>query len=323
MITHKDLEFRSIFVLDCTEERTLRVCNGELLFEDKKEKKTLTKMPFQKILILFVVGHIHISTPLIEKCKANNVAIVVVKSTLRPIFLWADGAEANFLLRRRQYEMSFEDLSIARRLVENKILNHVTLLERIRKKNTPITNAIKHAHYCLSEGISNCSTLSELLALEGREAKQYFTAYFDGFNWQGRKPRIKSDFINVALDIGYTHLFNLVECFVRMFGFDIYVGVYHRLWFKRKSLICDLVEPFRCIIDNAIRSGINRKQIKEDNFENWNGEFRLKLEHNKAYNQFFFNALIVHKKAIFTYVQQYYRAFMQQKESHLYPMFKL
>ena len=50
---------------------------------------------------------------------------------------------------------------------------------------------------------------------------------------------------------------------------DIYKGkegVYHRLWFKRKSLICDLMEPFRCIVDRTIRTAINRKQFSEKDF---------------------------------------------------------
>lgn len=69
MFTNKDIEYRSIFVINCINERDLRVSNGELLLENIEENKTLTKMPFQKILALFVIGHIRITTPLIDKCK--------------------------------------------------------------------------------------------------------------------------------------------------------------------------------------------------------------------------------------------------------------
>ncbi len=61
---------RSIFVINCIKDRNLRVSNGELLLEEIEESahnKILTKMPFQKLLALFIVGHIHITTPLIEK----------------------------------------------------------------------------------------------------------------------------------------------------------------------------------------------------------------------------------------------------------------
>ena len=75
MFTHKDIENRTIFVINCIKDRSLRVSNGELLLEewveDADKYKTLTKMPFQKMLALFVVGHITVTTPLIEKCRAD------------------------------------------------------------------------------------------------------------------------------------------------------------------------------------------------------------------------------------------------------------
>ena len=108
MFTHKDIECRTIFVINCIKERSLRVSNGELLLEEQMEEsdkmKTLTKLPFQKILALFIVGHIKITTPLIEKCHKFGVALMVVKPNFRPVFYWANTAEANFLLHQKQYE---------------------------------------------------------------------------------------------------------------------------------------------------------------------------------------------------------------------------
>ena len=95
MFTNKDIEYRGVYVINCINDRDLRVSSGELLLEDLQEKRILTKLPFQKILALFIVGHIRITTPLIEKCKKHNVALVVMKPSLRPVFYWADSAEAN------------------------------------------------------------------------------------------------------------------------------------------------------------------------------------------------------------------------------------
>ena len=50
MFTNKDVEYRTIFVITCIKDTNLRVSNGELLLEEVEEKKTLTKLPFQKIL---------------------------------------------------------------------------------------------------------------------------------------------------------------------------------------------------------------------------------------------------------------------------------
>ncbi|MCR5472059.1 MAG: type V CRISPR-associated endonuclease Cas1 [Prevotella sp.] len=322
MFTNKDVEFRSVYVINCLTDRELRVSSGELLLEDIGNHQTLTKLPFQKILALFVIGHIHVTTPLIEKCKKNNVALVVMKASLRPVFYWADAAEANFLVRKKQYEFSKEDISIARVLVGNKIANQELLLKRTRKKDDLTSSTID---YCkmLREQAHHSTEYNELMGIEGLAAKQFFAAYFQDFEWKGRRPRIKGDYINAILDIGYTYLFNFIECFVRMFGFDIYVGVYHRLWFKRKSLICDLMEPFRCIIDRTVRTAINRMQFKESDFAIYKGEYRLKTEMNKEYSIVFFDALIPYKNDIFKYVQQYYRCFMNHREPEQYPEFTI
>lgn len=52
MFTHKDIEMRTIFVVNCIQhDRSLRVNNGELMLEEIEgdKKKTLTKFPFQKL----------------------------------------------------------------------------------------------------------------------------------------------------------------------------------------------------------------------------------------------------------------------------------
>lgn len=325
MYTHKDIEFKTIFVINCIEhERCLRVVNGELMLEEKANdsSKNLTKIPFQKLLALFVVGHITITTPLIEKCKKFNVALIVMKPNLRPVFYWSDSAEANFLLRKQQYGFSNDDLSIAKILVENKISNQCNLLIKTRRKDVLTEDA---KDLCLSaiESIPEIKEYKYLMGVEGSAAKSFFKAYYQNLNWTRRMPRTKLDVLNVTLDIGYSILFNFIECFVRMFGFDLYVGVYHRMWFKRKSLVCDLMEPFRCIIDHTVLLAFNRKQFKKSDFVINKAEYMLKYECCSVYYNVFFKALIDYKMDIFNYIQSYYRCFMKRKSTEEYPKFTI
>lgn len=161
------------------------------------------------------------------------------------------------------------------------------------------------------------------MGLEGYVSKVFFAAYYQDLGWQSRKPRTKIDALNSTLDIGYTILFNYIECFTRMFGFDIYIGVYHRLWFKRKSLICDLVEPFRCIIDRTVHTSFNRKQFSVKDFTIHKGEYKLKIDKNTHYTKVFFDALIPYKMDIFNFIRSYYRCFMQNKKISDYPNFNI
>lgn len=322
MFTSKDVQYRTIFVINCIKERNLRVSNGELLLEETEQKRTLTKMPFQKILALFVIGHISVTTPLIDKCKKFNVALIVVKPNLRPVFYWADSAEANFLLRQKQHQLEKSDLHIAKALLANKIQNQITLLNNTRRKDTLTQQAVLVCERCLKR-LPDEQVYQTLMGYEGFASKAFFAAYFQDLRWKARCPRAKCDAINVTLDIGYTILFNFIECFLRMFGFDLYVGVFHRLWFKRKSLVCDVMEPFRCIIDRATRTAFHRKQFADKDFTVEKGEYRLRRELSGDYYKVFVEALITHKTAIFLFVQAYYRAFMRNAQTTAYPHFTI
>lgn len=323
MYTHKDIEMRSIFVINCIEHnRSLRVNNGELMLEELGEdsRTTLTKFPFQKLLALFVIGHITVTTPLIEKCKKFNVALVILKPNLRPVFFWSDSAEANFLLRQRQYALQPEDISIAKVLMENKIQNQLSNLKRTKRRDVLTVDAVAQCEAALST-LGDVSDYNQLMGLEGVVAKSYFAAYFQDLDWKGRYPRIKGDILNVTLDIGYTILFNYIECFVRMFGFDLYQGVYHRQWFKRKSLVCDLMEPYRCLIDHAVLLAFHRKQFTKKDFELTKKEYHLKSDKTADYYRVFYDVLIEKKSEIFRYMQSYYRCFMGKKSVKYYPQF--
>lgn len=238
MFTRKDIEYRSIFVINCIENRTLRVMNGELLLENSEENKTLTKLPFQKIMALFVIGHISITTALIDKCTKYSVPLIVMKPNFRPVFFFSITAEANYLLRQKQFNLDKNDLLIPKVLISNKIRNQLKLLDKTLQKNDNVMQAKANCSKALSL-IDSIKEYDSLMGIEGRVAKSFFSAYFEKSDWKARCPRTKVDPINATLDIGYTILFNYIESFVRLFGFDPYIGVYHRLWFKRKSLICD------------------------------------------------------------------------------------
>jgi len=322
MYTSKDVQYRSIFVINCREhQKSLRVLNGELYLVDQETDKALTKIPFQKILALFIIGNTTITSPLIEKCRRHNVAISLMKPSLRQIVFISDPAEANYLLRRSQYSFNHDNITIAKRIVKNKISNQRDLLRRSRKKDELTVSAMEYCDVAI-DTIGGLDDYKSLMGVEGSVSKAFFSAYFNGLNWKKRVPHAHIDPINTMLDIGYSILFNYIEVFVRMFGFDIYIGVYHRQWFRRKSLICDLMEPFRCIVDAQLRKSLHLGQFKESDFKLNKGEYVLKDVEAWKYYQTYFEALITRKCEVFTYVQRYYRAFMKGLESDGYPFFE-
>lgn len=320
MFTHKDIENRSLFVINGTEHQSLKVSAGRLMLEDTQTNKAITKLPFPKILGLLVIGHTTVTTALIEHCNKHGIPMVVMKPNFRPVFYYGNMAEANFLLRKKQFENDKGNIDIAKILIKNKISNQLALLNKTRERNQNMEQAktfIK-AHQL---SVSTASDYRELMGIEGKIAKTFFCAYYEFADWDQRLPRVKQDTLNATLDIGYTMLFNYIECMTRLFGFDPYMGVYHQLWFRRKSLICDLMEPFRCIIDHQIRKALKYGTFKPTDFEKRKNAWYLKPESKKLYVQTFFEAIINHKSDIYKYIQHYYRCFMGRKSFSTYPVF--
>ena len=136
-------------------------------------------------------------------------------------------------------------------------------------------------------------------------------------------PRTKVDEINILLDIGYTFLFNFIVALLLLYGFDTYKGVYHTLFFQRKSLSCDIMEPFRSIIDRQISKSFNLKQIDFADFKKTkDGSYFLSYDKQNKYLRFFSEAIMEQKEEIFVFVREYYY-FIMKDGGVDFPVFKI
>ena len=90
----------------------------------------------------------------------------------------------------------------------------------------------------------------------------------------------------------HTMLFNIVDAILQVYGFDTYYGVFHKCFYMRKSLVCDLMEPIRPVVDYQVRKSINLGQCKENDFEVINNRWCLKYKSNPQYIQFLMNAIL-------------------------------
>ena len=228
--------------------------------------------------------------------------------------------EGNTLLRKHQY--AYSETDIGRKIEQNKIINQTEVLKQIRNKSEYLKEGINLLEN-LSSTLESETDYLAIMGIEGNAAKIYFPRMFENVKWNGRKPRIKNDYINVTLDIGYTMLFNIVDAILQVYGFDTYYGVFHKCFYMRKSLVCDIMEPMRPIIDYSVRKAINLGQCKEEHFEEYNRRWCLKYKNNPAYIQFLMTSILEFKNDIFMYIQKYYRYIMKMKSAEDIPVFKI
>lgn len=315
MISEKDLKYKTAVFLTSSDTKNLTVRNGELLITDK-DGKTRTKLAFPKIAYIFAVGTCTLTTPVLEKLAQYAVPFCLMKQSLRPVLWKADMAEANYLLRKKQYEYKKEDISIAKYLIRNKIINQTRLIQRLHNSEEEVARLEE----CLYR-LSAASELEILMITEAKAASVFFKKYYENINWCQRKPRIKCDELNTALDIGYTILFNFIEANLRLFGFDLYKGVLHQEWFRRKSLVCDIMEPFRCIIDKVTLLNFKEKIFYKKDFIIEQKKYNINKKKTSIYYSQYAAAIMDYKMEIFKYIRDYYRYFMQTRHKTDFPEF--
>jgi len=319
MLTLPDFKQKQIVFAFLSYGEKLKFSNDNIVILDENDNIKHQSTCY-RLFALFVVGHITITSGLLQKSEKFGFSIVLLTHNLRIYAILGSKTEGNTLLRTKQYK--YNSLDIAFLLVDNKIENQRLVLENIRNKNQIMEKSISKLIFYKNK-ISKDLQLKDLLGLEGVASRVYFNALFKDFNWKRRMPRAKQDITNCLLDIGYTILFNITEAMLNLYGFDVYQGVYHRQFYQRKSLACDLMEPFRPIIDARIYKAYKLGQIDNNDFEFIQNKYYIFGKKAQPYLQLILEVLLKNKESIFLYFQNYYRSFIGEKEMSNYPYFRI
>jgi CRISPR-associated protein Cas1 len=290
--------------------------NDNLVIKDK-DRKTKFQVTCYRIFIIFVVGDTTITTGLLSRANKFGFSLCLMNRNMKIYKFIAARMEGNTELRKRQY--NYEGTEIGQYIVLNKVENQRKALMSFRRKNELVEDAIKHLDSHIDKLKSENLDINTIMGIEGSAARVYFSQMFNNVNWKGRKPRIKCDYVNATLDIGYTILFNIIDALLNVYGFDEYCGVLHRCFYMRKSLVCDLMEPMRPVIDYAVRKAVNLNQFKEEDYRLYGKRYVLEWEKSPAYTKLFVSEIMKYKDELFLYIQGYYRAFMKQKDIEEYP----
>ncbi len=318
MMSIADIQKKQVICVFLNFGEKISFSNDNLVIKNKDGSIKLQTTCY-RIFALFIVGSFTLTSGIIQRSHKFAFPIILFTSTLKIYEKFGSRMEGNVLLRKKQY--SHSGLSIGKHIIKNKINNQLILLKHRRNRSDTLNNSILKIGSLIQNLDQVNQNLSELLGIEGNSAKIYFKHQFDNVDWIGRKPRIKMDYVNSILDIGYTILFNVVEAMLDVYGFDTYQGVLHTQFYQRKSLVCDIMEPFRVIIDYQVRKSINLKQFSNEDFILRNHAYVLAYDNNKKYVSTFFNSIFAYKNEIFLYIQQYYRAFINNKDISEFPNF--
>lgn len=129
------------------------------------------------------------------------------------------------------------------KIVKNKIINQGLLLNKIKADGYNLL--LQYVEEVLPDDKTN---------REAHAAKVYFNCLF------GKKfVRNADDNINAALNYGYAILLSTINKEVINLGYLTQLGIHHKNEFNEFNLSCDLMEPFRIIIDNFVYYNVLRE----------------------------------------------------------------
>lgn len=319
MISVPEMKKKQIVIVISHEGDKLSFSNDNVIVKDS-DGQIKHQSTCYKLFMLIIAGNISITSGLLQRAKKYGFSICLMTRGFKVYQVISNNGEGNTLLRKYQYE--YEGLELGKYIIGNKMTTQLSVLKQIRVKSSYDIEAIQHLKTYIND-LQSATTVNEIMGYEGAAARSYFDRVFRDVEWAGRKPRIKCDYINATLDIGYNLLFNFVDAILLSFGFDTYYGVLHRCFYRRKSLVCDFVEPFRVIIDKAAVKGINLGQIKEGDFKKMGQRHVLGYDKSPKYVALFMKAITENKEEIFKYIQGYYRAFARQKPVEEFPWFEI
>lgn len=318
MLTLPDFKEKQVLFIQTSRNvsNKIKFQNDNIVFT--KDDSVVNRASCHKVFAVFIIGDISITSELMKKGLAYGVSFFFLKNNFEVYAAINSAAEGNYLLRMRQYEQTpEEELFIAKQIVRNKVTNQMGLL-----KARKVGRQFLEKEEGIMSAIENAQNHESLLGMEGNASKEFFGAYFGPIGWSWRMPRVKADVPNFLLDIGYTMMFNFVDALLRLYGFDTYKGCYHKLFFQRKSLACDIVEPFRSLIDREVLKMHTLKRIQEKDFALKDGKLTLSFEHSAKYAQAFLEQIMDNREEVYKYVQGFYR-FVMNAETNPFPVVKI
>ncbi|MCB5285552.1 MAG: CRISPR-associated endonuclease Cas1 [Candidatus Cloacimonetes bacterium] len=225
---------------------------------------------------MIIVGNITLTTPVLTYLLKHRIDTVFLSYYGKFKGRLVGEFGKNVQLRVAQYQFLDSQTNreqLAATYIKGKLDNMQEHLGRRlkRNKNMLISEAILRNQGIIERLTGASIDLDSIRGYEGIAAKNYFTAFpvlitNEGFSFSGRNRRPPRDEVNALLSLGYTFLMNQVMGATYVCGLDPYFGALHDIAYGRQSLVLDLMEEFRPLVDNLIITIINRKEIRPGHF---------------------------------------------------------
>lgn len=252
----------------------LRLDGGALAVYVNGERDGM--VPLAPVDRLVVIGRQTVETALLHRLAEQGISVLFLSGRSLSFRGRVIGRLHNHArLRVAQYDASRSPmaLALAREWITAKLDGQASFLMEAADVRPDRRAELLHAASVIKETSTRAAraeTLERLRGLEGGAAATYFAALPSLFpprlGFEGRERRPPRDPVNALLSLTYTlaHWEWVREC--ELIGLDPLIGFLHEIDYGRESLACDLLEPFRPVIDRWVWTLVQDQQFDTRDF---------------------------------------------------------
>lgn len=228
------MSFRTVVI---TRHAKISYKNRYLVVKQEYDEKYVHLSEIDTIIVDSLA--VSISAYLLKELALNKINIIFCDETHNPFGELISYYQRHNTSKKIKEQISWQkdkkDL-LWQNIIKNKITNQALLLRKIKSDK-----------YNLLLEYSENVQKGDKTNREGHSAKVYFNALF-GKNFS----RDNDNDINSALNYGYSVLLSTFSKEIVVSGYLTQLGIHHKNEFNEFNLSCDLMEPFRIIIDNFV-----------------------------------------------------------------------
>jgi CRISPR-associated protein Cas1 len=234
-------------------------------FRLKQQERVFDISP-SKVESLVISNQAMISSQAVALALEHNIDIIFLDGYGDPIGrVWFARMGSTALIRRRQLEAADSPLglSLVTDMVGQKLANQLNFLKKLMHvrpgREGHFKPAIEQLTRCKPELPREEESLetarNRIIGLEGIAGRAYFQCLAgimpEKYRFQGRSRRPATDPFNACLNYGYGMLYGLIEKACILSGLDSFVGFLHTDNYSKKSMVFDLIEPFRIFAEQT------------------------------------------------------------------------
>ena len=274
----------------------LRVKSNVFLLE-KAGKKVRVLHP-DKVSQFIVVGKVEISSSAIQLAMRRGIDIVFITEGGKFVGRLSSSEKYAPKTKVSQYS-AYSDITrrieIAKSFVLGKLKNQFSVIKELshntsehehkeksreggssgekEARGNSIYEEFKKSFLVLMSKLPQCSSIEDIMGIEGRASAIYFSflPYFvenPSFSFSGRTKRPPRDRFNAVLSSAYSMLQVHVESSILLAGLDPSIGYLHEISERRPSLVFDMMEEFRPLIDKFVVDLVNSGFFSQEDFFN-------------------------------------------------------